>query len=73
VWDTRGLAGILDPSQSTFAYESTVKRWPRILTGIIDDLNKNFDACEGDKLSEAKKLISDIAALVNMLDLVSWN
>lgn len=55
--------------QSTFAYESTVKRWPRILTGIIDDLNKNFDACEGEKLAEAKKLISDLAALVNTVHL----
>lgn len=50
--------------KSTFAYESTVKRWPRILTQVIDNLNSSFDQFGGTKLAEAKMLINDIAALV---------
>ena len=49
--------------KSTFAYESTTKRWPRILTQIIDELNSHFDTCDGDKLKEAKQLINDIGIL----------
>ena len=53
--------------KSTSAYESTVKRWPRILTQVIDELNAAFDECDGPKLAEAKILINSIAALVGMV------
>jgi hypothetical protein len=49
--------------KTTFAYESAVKRWPRILTQIIDEINQLFDSCEGEELAEAKSLINAIAAL----------
>lgn len=50
--------------KETFAYESAVKRWPRILTQIIDELNQNFDSCDSEgQLAEAKALINAIAAL----------
>lgn len=41
--------------KETFAYESAVKRWPRILTQVVDELNQNFDSCSStEALSEAK-------------------
>ena len=53
--------------KSTFAYESTTKRWPRILTQQIDELNGSFDSPDvsgnPDKLKEAKELINQIANL----------
>ncbi|GAA6022458.1 hypothetical protein JCM10207_004400 [Rhodosporidiobolus poonsookiae] len=64
-------------SQSySFAYESTVKRWPIILTGIIDDIAKingqlspspsNPTPTDDDKqkVDEGKKLIEEIGQLI---------
>lgn len=41
----------------------TTKRWPRIITQVIDDINSTFDSCGADKVTEGKQLINDIAAL----------
>ncbi|ORY72884.1 DUF89-domain-containing protein [Leucosporidium creatinivorum] len=54
--------------KTSFAYESTVKRWPTILTGIIDELariNGSLLAPEDDdKVKESKELISKLAELI---------
>ncbi|BGP19757.1 hypothetical protein JCM10213_003603 [Rhodosporidiobolus nylandii] len=55
----------------SFAYESTVKRWPIILTGIIDELSQingtlahSQDKDEQEKEQEGKKLINEIGGLI---------
>ncbi|KAG0147394.1 hypothetical protein CROQUDRAFT_76605 [Cronartium quercuum f. sp. fusiforme G11] len=56
-----------DPT--TFAYESTIRRWPMILTNIIDRIvnvnNLLLDAgpSEAEKLKEGKQIISQISQL----------
>ncbi|SGY19843.1 BQ5605_C017g08345 [Microbotryum silenes-dioicae] len=53
---------------TSFAYESTVKRWPTILTGVIDELSKLnghlLQPQDEGKLKESKVLINDIAGLI---------
>ncbi|KAH8923330.1 DUF89 domain-containing protein [Atractiella rhizophila] len=51
--------------QTSFAYESTVRRWPQILTSAIDGLNKLNFTLEDESLKreEGKFLISEIARL----------
>ena len=48
-----------DPS--SFAYESTVKRWPTILTGVIDELatlnGHLLKPEDADKLRDSKEII----------------
>lgn len=41
------------------------------LLQIIDEVNSLFDSCDAEKLTEAKKLISDVAALVRRCCAVS--
>lgn len=47
--------------RTSFAYESTVKRWPTILTGVIDELatlNGQLVAdAHKDKLAQSKEII----------------
>ncbi|KAK4701394.1 damage-control phosphatase, subfamily III, partial [Phenoliferia sp. Uapishka_3] len=54
--------------ETSFAYESTVKRWPTILTGVIDQLatlNGNLlGEDDKDKLAESKEIIQSIAGLI---------
>ncbi|GAA5967851.1 hypothetical protein JCM8115_000383 [Rhodotorula mucilaginosa] len=56
--------------EKSFAYESTVKRWPIILTGVVDELAKlngeNQSSTDEDKarLAEGKQLIQDISGLI---------
>lgn len=56
-----------DPN--TFAYESTVKRWPMILTNVIDRIvninNSLLDSgsSQAEKLREGKSIISQISEL----------
>ncbi|GAA6036170.1 hypothetical protein JCM8097_006813 [Rhodosporidiobolus ruineniae] len=57
--------------ERSFARESTVKRWPIILTGIVDELAKingdlvgSQDANAKDKEQEGKKLINQIGELI---------
>lgn len=51
-------------------YSSTVKRWPIILTGVVDELAKlngeNQSSTDEDKarLAEGKQLIQDISGLI---------
>lgn len=54
----------------SFAYESTVKRWPTIITSIIDSLaslngltNLNNEL-EIKKVEESKELIRNLAGLI---------
>ncbi|BGP27397.1 duf89 domain protein [Rhodotorula toruloides] len=56
--------------KESFAYESTVKRWPVILTGVVDELNKINGTLSGStddeqaKLAEGKQLINEISGLI---------
>ncbi|GAA5875787.1 hypothetical protein JCM3774_006457 [Rhodotorula dairenensis] len=56
--------------EKSFAYESTVRRWPVILTGVVDELarlnGENEVGTEADKarLAEGKQLIQDISGLI---------
>ncbi|SCV73182.1 BQ2448_7107 [Microbotryum intermedium] len=54
--------------ETSFAYESTVKRWPTILTGVIDELSKLnghlLQPQDEAKLKESKALINEIAGLI---------
>ncbi|KAK4330351.1 putative Damage-control phosphatase [Rhodotorula toruloides] len=56
--------------KESFAFESTVKRWPIILTGVVDELNKIDGALsastddEQAKLAEGKQLINEISGLI---------
>ncbi|BGP57978.1 hypothetical protein JCM8202_001932 [Rhodotorula sphaerocarpa] len=56
--------------EKSFAYESTVKRWPVILTGIVDELaslngsNSAGTEDERERLAEGKQLIQDISGLI---------
>ncbi|KAI5477683.1 duf89 domain protein [Pseudohyphozyma bogoriensis] len=54
--------------KTSFAYESTVKRWPTILTGCIDELARIngtlLDDKDADKLKESKEIINSIAGLI---------
>ncbi|GJN93724.1 hypothetical protein Rhopal_006781-T1 [Rhodotorula paludigena] len=57
--------------KESFAYESTVKRWPVILTGIVDELSRlngelssSQEAQAQDKVKEGKQLIHDIGGLI---------
>lgn len=49
---------------------ATVKRWPIILTGVVDELNKINAALSGSsddelaKLAEGKQLINEISGLI---------
>lgn len=60
---------LADPSDR-YRYSSTVKRWPIILTGVVDELAKlngeNQASTEEDKarLAEGKQLIQDISGLI---------
>ena len=53
--------------QTSFAYESTAKRWPVILTGIINavvTVNEELDtASQSSKLTEGKQIIAAISGL----------
>ena len=50
--------------KSSFAYESTVKRWPAILTQVIDGLySASYTLGASDASDEAKRIIERIAAL----------
>ncbi|GAA5829737.1 hypothetical protein JCM5353_005213 [Sporobolomyces roseus] len=52
----------------SFAYESTKTRWPKILTGIVDELSKLNGQLsvqeEKDKLKEGKELIEKLSGLI---------
>lgn len=52
---------------ASFAYESVVKRWPTILTGIIDQIHKEISDVSPDnhpeRVAEGKAIISQIGAL----------
>ncbi|KPV72089.1 uncharacterized protein RHOBADRAFT_48988 [Rhodotorula graminis WP1] len=53
--------------KESFAYESTVKRWPVILTQIIDEvarINGELTTSDADKVTEGKKVINDIAGMI---------
>ncbi|GAA5846676.1 hypothetical protein JCM11251_006709 [Rhodosporidiobolus azoricus] len=57
--------------KESFAYESTVKRWPIILTGVVDEIARinhelahSTDEKEQQKVEEGKKLINQIGELV---------
>ncbi|KAL8291312.1 hypothetical protein RQP46_002290 [Phenoliferia psychrophenolica] len=54
--------------RTSFAYESTVKRWPTILTGVIDELatlnGSLLDPTDANKLRESKEIIQSIAGLI---------
>lgn len=52
--------------KSSFAYESAVKRWPTILTGVIDTLNRNNNEEPRGNLLKEKEgtaLIEAVAGL----------
>ncbi|GAA5999275.1 hypothetical protein JCM5350_004977 [Sporobolomyces pararoseus] len=57
---------------SSFAYESTKTRWPKILTGIVDELSKlngelsqsNEEEVDKEKLKEGKELIEKLSGLI---------
>ncbi|GAA5876907.1 hypothetical protein JCM1840_002700 [Sporobolomyces johnsonii] len=56
-------------NKESFAYESTVKRWPIILTGVVDELARINGTLAGngddkDKVTEGKQLINDIGGLI---------
>ncbi|KAK4050006.1 Hairy/enhancer-of-split with YRPW motif protein 2 [Microbotryomycetes sp. JL201] len=59
-----------EPSRASqahsFARESTIHRWPTIVTGIIDQLNKlnNRVHVTHDEVAEGKRLIEQLAKLV---------
>ncbi|GAA5931130.1 damage-control phosphatase ARMT1 family protein [Sporobolomyces koalae] len=53
----------------SFAYESTKTRWPKIITGIVDELSKingqlSSSTEPGDKLKEGKQLIEKLSGLI---------
>ncbi|GAA5885830.1 hypothetical protein JCM16303_000071, partial [Sporobolomyces ruberrimus] len=52
----------------SFAYESTKTRWPKILTGVVDELSKlNNQLSKGeevDKYKEGKQLIEKLSGLI---------
>ncbi|GAA5988957.1 hypothetical protein JCM11641_001254 [Rhodosporidiobolus odoratus] len=57
--------------KESFAYESTVKRWPVILTGAVDEISKingelTSSTEEGakEKMAEGKQLINDIGGII---------
>ncbi|GAA5895554.1 hypothetical protein JCM6882_000338, partial [Rhodosporidiobolus microsporus] len=59
--------------QESFAYESTVKRWPIILTGVVDEIARlNHDLTtassasdeDREKVEEGKRIINQIGELV---------
>jgi len=56
-------------SQShSFAFESTKTRWPKILTGVVDELSKlngQLDvSSEKEKLKEGKDLIQKMSGMI---------
>ncbi|GAA6008339.1 hypothetical protein JCM11491_004440 [Sporobolomyces phaffii] len=55
----------------SFAYESTKTRWPKILTGVVDELSKLNSALSRDstaegqaKLAEGKRVIERLSGLI---------
>ncbi len=51
--------------KDSFAYESTVKRWPTIITGVIDDISKaiNQKGLSEEAVKQGKSIIEEIGAL----------
>ncbi|BGP43169.1 Hairy/enhancer-of-split with YRPW motif protein 2 [Rhodotorula kratochvilovae] len=57
--------------KESFAYESTVKRWPIILTGVVDELSRlngelfaSKEESDVEKVKEGKELIHAIGGLI---------
>ena len=62
-WQVVDLCSASD--STSFAYESTVKRWPQILTGVIDELATINGAVEDrEKVKESQGIIAGIAGLI---------
>lgn len=51
--------------RSSFAYESTVKRWPAILTGIVSELAATHHLSRDvDLISQGQNIIAEIGGLI---------
>lgn len=59
-------AALCSASQlDSFAYESTVKRWPAILTGVVSELAAVIHLSrDADLLSQGQAVIAAIGALI---------
>ncbi|KAH8174436.1 protein-glutamate O-methyltransferase C1393.13 [Sarocladium implicatum] len=54
----------LTGDKTSFANESVYRRWPVILTGVIDDLHRaSAKTTDAEKQTEAKSLIEQVASL----------
>lgn len=49
--------------KTSFAYISARDRWPVILTGAIDDVHRAVSEASGDKKTEGKRIIEELAKL----------
>lgn len=47
-------------NKESFAYDSTIRRWPIILDGIITDLQQSVSESPADKAQEGQRLMDAV-------------